>query len=104
MSIDEVELPDIDAFWLDGLLVKDHALVEALRVLLSETKPPRWRILRRMSLKRRRKWVLTCAYFGWPSWYHEAIKCGVDRAQLDAIAALTGHHIPIVNHDRYRYP
>lgn len=69
-------------------LAQDEAMTEALRLLLADAQPPRWRLDLRWRLKKRKEWAITCAYYAWPQWYWEAVKCGADPEQLIAMHML----------------
>ena len=72
------------------------ALSAAVRALLDDLPPPPWwRPIARFRFPDRKAWAVQCAYFGWPQWYHEAIKCGADPDHLMTIHLLvTGRPYP----------
>lgn len=78
------------------------ALEAALKVILATAQPPWWRLDRRLTLKKRKAWVMISAFHQWPQWYSEAIKCGADPELLTAVHLLIFDKPPPVPHDNSR--
>lgn len=67
---------------------KHDALCAALDQYLKGVRPVWWKFYDRIGLKRRRGWVITSAFYDWPEWYFDALRCGADPDALQAIYML----------------
>lgn len=67
---------------------KYDSLVGVLKSLLRAARPRWWDIPGWVWRRRREEWVLVCASYGWPQWFYEAVRCGVDPVTLRAYAHL----------------